>query len=332
MIVMRPEVPLSDDNFIASMAVPMAEKIEKYWETCNKLLSIATILDPRYKLKSIEYFYGLLYPSEKDVKFEHMRRCFSELFDEYSKQATMQSSSVVDTSRNFQECSSQSHESSLSLFSTIVGLEKYIQDSNSSQQTRSELDVYLDDPPHPGISDTSFDILAWWKLYGSKYPIISRMAHDILSVPMSTVASESCFSLANQALCEKRCSLLPETLEESSGGLSLIFKRWATKKTAGSTKNGRDSNPKYLGVKKFGGEKVEPGNIIVRQRGTRFHPGNYVGMGKDHTLFCLKEGHVRFERNKLTGRKWVHVDPVAGHVLHPVYTSDSTPAAEMEPL
>ncbi|EEE68655.1 uncharacterized protein [Oryza sativa Japonica Group] len=121
-------------------------------------------------------------------------------------------------------------------------------------------------------------------------------------------------------------------IAESSGGLSLIFKRWATKKTAGSTKNGRDSNPKYLGVKKFGGEKVEPGNIIVRQRGTRFHPGNYVGMGKDHTLFCLKEGHVRFERNKLTGRKWVHVDPVAGHVLHPVYTSDSTPAAEMEPL
>lgn len=207
------ELKLSDDNFIASMAVPMAEKIEKYWETCNKLLSIATILDPRYKLKSIEYFYGLLYPSEKDVKFEHMRRCFSELFDEYSKQATMQSSSVVDTSRNFQECSSQSLESSLSLFSTIVGLEKYIQDSNSSQQTTSELNVYLDDPPHPGISDTSFDILAWWKLYGSKYPIISRMARDILSVPMSTVASESCFSLANQALCEKRCSLLPETLE-----------------------------------------------------------------------------------------------------------------------
>ncbi|RLM73859.1 50S ribosomal protein L27-like [Panicum miliaceum] len=117
---------------------------------------------------------------------------------------------------------------------------------------------------------------------------------------------------------------------ESSGGMSLVFRRWATKKTAGSTKNGRDSNPKYLGVKKFGGEKVEPGNIIVRQRGTRFHPGNYVGMGKDHTLFCLKEGHVRFERNKLTGRKWVHVDPVAGHVLHPVYASGSTTAADLD--
>lgn len=115
---------------------------------------------------------------------------------------------------------------------------------------------------------------------------------------------------------------------EASGGLSLVFRRWATKKTAGSTKNGRDSNPKYLGVKKFGGEKVEPGNIIVRQRGTRFHPGNYVGMGKDHTLFSLQEGHVRFEKNKLTGRKWIHVEPADGHTLHPVYTT----AADMEQL
>ncbi|THU74941.1 hypothetical protein C4D60_Mb04t38690 [Musa balbisiana] len=102
---------------------------------------------------------------------------------------------------------------------------------------------------------------------------------------------------------------------EASGGLSLIFRRWATKKTAGSTKNGRDSRPKNLGVKKFGGEKVIPGNIIVRQRGTRFHPGDYVGMGKDHTLFALKEGHVRFERHKLSGRKWVHVDPRDGHCI-----------------
>ena len=79
-------------------------------------------------------------------------------------------------------------------------------------------------------------------------------------------------------------------------------------------------------------QKVEPGNIIVRQRGTRFHPGNYVGMGKDHTIFSLKEGHVRFERNKLTGRKWIHVEPVAGHTLHPVYANGSATAADMELL
>lgn len=109
--------------------------------------------------------------------------------------------------------------------------------------------------------------------------------------------------------------------EVSGEGLTLTFRRWATKKTAGSTKNGRDSKPKNLGVKKFGGERVVPGNIIVRQRGTRFHPGDYVGMGKDHTLFALKEGNVKFERNKLTGRKWVHVEPKEGHELHPVYSS-----------
>ncbi|XP_057458856.1 uncharacterized protein LOC130749510 [Lotus japonicus] len=113
------------------------------------------------------------------------------------------------------------------------------------------------------------------------------------------------------------------TGDVSGEGLSMVFSRWASKKTAGSTKNGRDSKPKNLGVKKFGGERVIPGNIIVRQRGTRFHPGNYVGIGKDHTLFALKQGLVKFERNKLTGRKWVHVEPKEGHVLHPVYESAS---------
>ncbi|GLJ32453.1 hypothetical protein SUGI_0652960 [Cryptomeria japonica] len=112
---------------------------------------------------------------------------------------------------------------------------------------------------------------------------------------------------------------LPDVPGSNAGPLSLLFRRWATKKAAGSTQNGRDSKPKFLGVKKFGGEKVIPGNIIVRQRGTRFHPGSYVGMGKDHTLFALKQGHVKFQRNKLTGRKWVHVEPIDGHVLHPVY-------------
>ncbi|GJY17855.1 putative ribosomal protein L27 [Tanacetum coccineum] len=112
-------------------------------------------------------------------------------------------------------------------------------------------------------------------------------------------------------------------------GLSMVFRRWATKKTAGSTKNGRDSKPKFLGVKKFGGERVIPGNIIVRQRGTRFHPGDYVGIGKDHTLYALKEGSVKFERHKLSGRKWVHVEPKEGHVIHPIYSK--TAASEPNP-
>ena len=68
----------------------------------------------------------------------------------------------------------------------------------------------------------------------------------------------------------------------------------AHKKAGGSTRNGRDSNPKYLGVKRFGGESVIPGNIIVRQRGTNCHPGQGVGMGRDHTLYALIAGQVCF--------------------------------------
>ncbi|HXP90207.1 MAG TPA: 50S ribosomal protein L27 [Fibrobacteria bacterium] len=70
----------------------------------------------------------------------------------------------------------------------------------------------------------------------------------------------------------------------------------AHKKGGGSTSNGRDSNPQYRGVKKYGGEKVVAGNIIIRQVGTKFHPGNNVGIGKDYTIFALTDGVVRFER------------------------------------
>ena len=70
----------------------------------------------------------------------------------------------------------------------------------------------------------------------------------------------------------------------------------AHKKGASSSRNGRDSNPQYLGVKKFGGEAVVAGNIIVRQRGTKFHAGKNVGVGKDHTLFALADGGVRRDR------------------------------------
>ena len=82
----------------------------------------------------------------------------------------------------------------------------------------------------------------------------------------------------------------------------------AHKKGVGSSRNGRDSNPKYLGVKKYGGETVIAGNIIVRQRGTRIHPGRNVGRGNDDTLFALSDGVVTFA-NQRGGRKIVSVLP-----------------------
>ncbi len=84
----------------------------------------------------------------------------------------------------------------------------------------------------------------------------------------------------------------------------------AHKKAGGSSRNGRDSEGRRLGVKKFGSESVIPGNIIVRQRGTKWHPGANVGMGKDHTLFALTDGKVRFHKGKLD-RQFVSVDMMA---------------------
>lgn len=80
----------------------------------------------------------------------------------------------------------------------------------------------------------------------------------------------------------------------------------AHKKGVGSSRNGRDSNPQYLGVKKYGSEFVRAGNIIVRQRGTKFHPGKNVGIGKDDTIFSLIDGYVKFETRRL-GRKFISV-------------------------
>ena len=95
----------------------------------------------------------------------------------------------------------------------------------------------------------------------------------------------------------------------------------AHKKAGGSSRNGRDSNPKFLGVKRYGGQFVKAGEILVRQRGSRFHPGKLVGMGRDHTLFSVSAGHVFFEHRGNPKRRLVSVKP-----LPPTPTPPADPA------
>jgi large subunit ribosomal protein L27 len=91
----------------------------------------------------------------------------------------------------------------------------------------------------------------------------------------------------------------------------------AHKKAGGSSRNGRDSESKRLGVKRFGGQSLQAGSIIVRQRGTRFHNGVHVGRGRDHTLFALKDGVVRFEVKGPRNRKFVSIEPADGSTAGP---------------
>ncbi len=88
----------------------------------------------------------------------------------------------------------------------------------------------------------------------------------------------------------------------------------AHKKAGGSTRNGRDSNPKYLGIKRFGGQLVNAGTIIVRQRGTKFHPGRYVGIGRDHTLYALVPGKVVFGVKGPLKKHCVSIEPIEAEV------------------
>ncbi len=84
----------------------------------------------------------------------------------------------------------------------------------------------------------------------------------------------------------------------------------AHKKAGGSTRNGRDSKPKYLGIKRYGGQVVNAGEILVRQRGTQFHPGIHVGLGRDHTLYALKSGRVVFGVKGPLRKRCVSIEPI----------------------
>lgn len=94
----------------------------------------------------------------------------------------------------------------------------------------------------------------------------------------------------------------------------------AHKKAGGSSRNGRDTIGKRLGVKKFGGERVIPGNIIIRQRGTKWHPGDNVGLGTDHTIFAKVEGNVAFRKTR--GRVYVSVEPAGQPAPSPAQAAE----------
>merc|ERR1712046_129640 len=122
--------------------------------------------------------------------------------------------------------------------------------------------------------------------------------------------SDGCNPLENSrsspsmlALRSQQAGLFPGLLTRCCAA-QLLSARNATKKAGGSTKNGRDSNPKMLGVKVYGGQTIDAGGIIVRQRGTQFHPGRNVGVGRDHTLFATAPGVVKFSvRGKVSRKK-----------------------------
>ncbi|XP_008792782.2 zinc finger BED domain-containing protein RICESLEEPER 1-like isoform X1 [Phoenix dactylifera] len=205
---------MSPHPVVASMAVQMLEKFEQYWDLTRIIMAIASILDPRYKMKSIEYYFKLIYndPYESKARIDTIRNNFINLYNEYAIQSANSSKNqaylcyVGNASGYTSSESGNGGESKTSyritLSDTRRGLDQYLQETSSSQPSKSDLDMYMEEAVHPSKEglDDNFNILAWWKFNAAKYPILSIMARDILAIPMSIVPLDSEARTLNQYL------------------------------------------------------------------------------------------------------------------------------------
>ncbi|KAJ4784874.1 Zinc finger BED domain-containing protein DAYSLEEPER [Rhynchospora pubera] len=197
--------------FIVQMGTDMLDKFDKYWTIGNSLLAIATVLDPRCKIAVVEYYMKELCPETCDLFINNLRNCMKEMFDEYVE------ANADGASNQNQDRLSKSQKTGAStthiISNTRAGLKDYIKEKKTSDAPKSELDEYLGSDLDQASVDEEFDILTWWKMKVPKYPVLSRLARDILAVPISTVASESAFSTSGRVLSPVRNSLSDESIE-----------------------------------------------------------------------------------------------------------------------
>ncbi|KAK8915963.1 hypothetical protein KSP39_PZI022899 [Platanthera zijinensis] len=161
------------------MSKPMKNKFDKYWSDCSLIMSLAIVLDPRRKLLFITYAFNKLYNNHEAV--QKIKVVKDGLFE---------------------------------IFSVIMGFDDFLSSTSFVQPLKNELEVYLEEAlvQPPLESRDKFDVLEWWKIYSLKYVKLSKMAKDILTIPITTVASESAFSAGGRVLDDYRSALNPKTV------------------------------------------------------------------------------------------------------------------------
>ncbi|XP_022717364.1 zinc finger BED domain-containing protein RICESLEEPER 1-like isoform X2 [Durio zibethinus] len=194
----------SPNNFLSSLAAKMKAKFDKYWSKCSLALAVAGILDPRFKMKLVEYYYSQIYGSTALERIKEVSDGVKELFNAYSICSTL-----IDQGSALPGCSLPS--SSNDSRDRLKGFDKFLHETSQSQGAISDLEKYLDEPVFPRNCD--FSILNWWRVHTPRYPILSMMARDVLGTPMSTVAQESAFNAGGRVLDSCRSSLTPDTRE-----------------------------------------------------------------------------------------------------------------------
>ncbi|XP_050111800.1 zinc finger BED domain-containing protein DAYSLEEPER-like [Malus sylvestris] len=175
-------------------------KFEKYWSEYSLILGVAVILDPRYKLEFVEWGYNKLYGKDS----RELKDVSGTLFSLYGCYIDKFSHLLVSNSVNQTPTQIKVGDKLFEEFDNIY------QDGSTSNE-KTELHLYLEEKRLDRKQE--LDILSWWKLEQFRYPVLSRMASDVLTIPISTVASESTFSISGRVLDQYRSSLLPETVQ-----------------------------------------------------------------------------------------------------------------------
>ncbi|CAL5339905.1 unnamed protein product [Camellia sinensis] len=187
---------------IKTMASKMVKKLDKYWLVIYDVIGVAVVLDPRYKMSVLEFYFEKLYGDKAENEVNRVCQICYDLLQEYQHRVGMETDVVGDSSIHLEIVTK-----TLSEFDLFISRKR----SKKVKNVRLELDHYLEDDVLPRTS--GFDVLNWWKANGSKYPTLQAIVRDILTILVSTIASELAFSTSGR-LVSPHCSRLhPNTLE-----------------------------------------------------------------------------------------------------------------------
>uniref|UniRef100_A0A5B7C1G3 Putative zinc finger BED domain-containing protein RICESLEEPER 1-like isoform X2 n=1 Tax=Davidia involucrata TaxID=16924 RepID=A0A5B7C1G3_DAVIN len=195
----------NSDDCLSSLALKMKSKFDEYWKKCSLSLAVAVILDPRFKMKVVEYYYPLIYGDSAPDCIDIVSNCIKELYNGHAIYSPLAS---IGQGLACQVGGSGAGNDSRD---RLIGFDKFLHESSQSQNIKSDLDKYLEEPLFPRNVD--FSILNWWKVHTPRYPILSMMARNILSIPISKVALELAFNTGDRVLDRCRSSLKSDTVQ-----------------------------------------------------------------------------------------------------------------------
>ncbi|WOL02380.1 zinc finger BED domain-containing protein RICESLEEPER 2-like isoform X2 [Canna indica] len=207
---------MSQDTVVSSVAKEMHEKFDKYWKDCSLVLAIAVVMDPRFKMKLVEFSFAKIYGEESARYVKVVNDSIHELYHEYASQPLQLITAYGDQGEANHMNGNEKNPSAASnpTGDGLLDFDIYLSEMAVNQPTKSEIDQYLEESLVPRVQ--GFDILNWWKLNNIKYPTLSKMASDVLSIPVSMVGTGcSIFGsgTGSRVLDDYRSSLRPETVE-----------------------------------------------------------------------------------------------------------------------